>query len=191
MVSPLKRRFSTVGQHGLPPPQERFSRTIIDAQPVGDPVKDELVRKRRVVDVILRSSRIGTAEYFQRSVALIRLDLTKQRADVVCLKPAMLAHGDQQRTLYAATGSADIEPAGEDMGIPGFAALCKEFSLVQIPDTPVTNRGREAIIESDPPCHERARTVSENRYSRFINIVPGRETIHDMANRGFQIGAAD
>src|SRR3954451_21564763 len=109
---------------------------------------------------------------------------------MVYLQPAMLAHGDQDRAFYAATGAAEIESGGEDRGITGLVALCKELSLMQIPDATVANRRREAIIQSNSPRHERARTISENRDSSFINVVPGHEIIHDVAKVRFQLRTA-
>src|SRR3954447_191338 len=110
---------------------------------------------------------------------------------MVCLQPAMLADSDQHRAFYAAAGAAEFESGGEDRGITGLVALCKELSLMQIPDATVANRGREAIIQRNSPRHERARTVAENRNSSFINVVPGREIIHDVTNRGFQVRTTD
>src|SRR5207248_11592671 len=80
---------------------------------------------------------------------------------------------------------------GEATGIERLHALRQELSFVQIPDAAVTNRGRETMVESNASGHERTRIVSEDRYPTSINIVPGCEVIHDMAQRGLQIRTAD
>src|ERR1700730_5918536 len=63
---------------------------------------------------------------------------------------------------------------------------------MQIPDSSVTNRGREPLIESDAARYKgRTRTVSENCYSALVNIASCCEVIHDVDDRRLQIRTAD
>src|SRR3954453_1649618 len=109
---------------------------------------------------------------------------------MACFKPAMLPDGNQDRAFYGSSHST-ILFCGGVIGLGGLHALRQKPSLVQIPDAAVTNRGRETMVESNASGHERTGTVSDNRYPTSINIVPGYEVIHDVAQRGLQIRTAD
>src|SRR3954451_23561016 len=109
---------------------------------------------------------------------------------MACFKPAMLANRNQDRAFYGSSQFTMLF-CGEVSGIERLHALRQKPSFVQIPDAAVTNRRRETMIESNASGNKRARTVCENCYPTSINIVPGYEVIHDMAQRGLQICAAD
>ena len=109
---------------------------------------------------------------------------------MACFKPAMLPDRNQDWAFYGSSYST-ILLCGEVVGIAPLHALRQKLSFVQIPDAAVTNRGRETIIESNASRHERTRTVPENRYSAFINIVSGCEVIHDVADGRLQIRTPD
>src|SRR5256714_10725647 len=109
---------------------------------------------------------------------------------MACFKPAMLANRNQDRAFYGSSQFTMLF-CGEVTGIERLHALRQKPSFVQIPDAAVTNRGRETMVESNASGHERTRIVSEDRYPTSINIVPGCEVIHDMAQRGLQIRTPD
>ena len=68
-------------------------------------------------------------------------------------------------------------------------AIHQEGVLVHIPESAVTDHGGEAIVESNTTRDEgRPRAIAEDGYPVFINIVPRREVIHHVADRGFQVG---
>jgi hypothetical protein len=68
----------------------------------------------------------------------------------------------------------------------------QEGVLVHIPESAVANHGGEAIVERDATRRKRRPSpVAQNGDPAFVDIVPRRQVVHHVADRGFQIGTPD
>ena len=63
---------------------------------------------------------------------------------------------------------------------------------MQVPDAAIAHRRGKAIVEGDAAGHERrSPSVGQNSDAICIDIFPLDQIIHDVSERGFEIGTAD
>src|SRR5437588_6149137 len=121
---------------------------------------------------------------------MIGLKPFEQIGNNSAFQPALPTHGDQDRAVKSSPGPASFDSLASG-AIPR-KAIHQEGVLVHIPESAVTDHGREAIVESKTTRDTgRPRPIAEDGYPVFINIVPRREVIHHVAYRGFQVGTTD
>src|SRR6266704_256807 len=96
----------------------------------------------------MRRRRFLACEDFQGHVAAICFQSVVQFPDAVCLEPAALARGDQNRAFDISSNPADRR-APDDIRIEWRDATSQERPLMQIPDAAVATRGREKIVKGD------------------------------------------
>src|SRR5947208_15677849 len=121
---------------------------------------------------------------------MIGLKPFEQIGNNSAFQPALPTHSDQDRAVESSPGPASFDSLASG-AIPR-EAIHQEGVLVHIPESAVPDHGGEAIVESNTTRDEgRPRAIAEDGYPVFINIVPRREVIHHVVDRGCQLGTTD
>jgi hypothetical protein len=152
-----------------------------------DPVEDELIGQRRIVQMALRGGRLGALEDLQRDVLAAALELIDQFGHPARLQPAAFAGCNQQRARDLSHHAAGSH-AMKDVGTAHRRPPRQERPFMRIPDAAVADRRRKPLIEGDASRDKGRRpAIGEDRDTAVIHIAAAGQIIHEATDRRFEV----